>query len=234
MEVTMSDKSQVAELTAEDQLDQTKLDQTKLDRVYDVLVAMLGVQDSWREDFVMRMSTGTNEYRIQGKLGFGGKYWADGKVTCYSEDETSELTALIDATNIAIKDILALSHTKPVFHPFLAVTDVPAVNSRVWTKHGLGIVVNGLHVLHSNGVQCEISPEDMWVEKPVRYVVKASWPGCRFSVGDVLETYPGIKGDYAHGDGMPPINSVQKLIDETIGRAWVVDPHLYPEILQRQ
>lgn len=42
------------------------------------------------------------EYRFQGKLGFGGKVWANrGEVyvTCYSEDETRERAAMIAAAN---------------------------------------------------------------------------------------------------------------------------------------
>ncbi len=39
------------------------------------------------------------EFRFQGRLGFGGKFWLDdrlvGRVTCYREDETPENLAMI-------------------------------------------------------------------------------------------------------------------------------------------
>ncbi|KKN19810.1 hypothetical protein LCGC14_0941940 [marine sediment metagenome] len=46
----------------------------------------------------------SREFRFQGSLGFGGKFWRNGRfyVTCYSEDETPERMATIERTNDAL------------------------------------------------------------------------------------------------------------------------------------
>ena len=74
--------------------------------VWDVLMELAGATEYRRADFVHHAGThkpGELEYRFKGALGFGGKVWStyDGlwRVTCYSEDETSERLAMIDATN---------------------------------------------------------------------------------------------------------------------------------------
>jgi hypothetical protein len=44
------------------------------------------------------------EYRFQGSLGFGGKFWAqDWRVTCYPEDETPERWAAIQRANMRLQ-----------------------------------------------------------------------------------------------------------------------------------
>lgn len=53
---------------------------------------------------------GCVEYRFQGKLGFGGKVWANmGRVyvTCYPEDSTREREGMIAAANARL-DAMAL------------------------------------------------------------------------------------------------------------------------------
>lgn len=73
-------------------------------KVYDILVACAGAHEAWRSDFVWhhsRSDTICEEYRIGGKLGFGGKYLS-GKniVECYREDrQREECEAAIDKTN---------------------------------------------------------------------------------------------------------------------------------------
>ena len=47
----------------------------------------------------------SREFRFQGGLGFGGKFWRNNGrfyVTCYREDETPERLAMIKATNDAL------------------------------------------------------------------------------------------------------------------------------------
>ena len=45
------------------------------------------------------------EYRFQGKLGFGGKYYRDdNRVSFYSEDETPEKILIKETTNIHLRD----------------------------------------------------------------------------------------------------------------------------------
>ena len=83
--------------------------------VYDILVERCGApgsSDSWvREDFMHhQISGGTDEYRFQGQLGFGGKFWnCDGRwyVSCYPEDIIDERQRMIDAANEALAALRA-------------------------------------------------------------------------------------------------------------------------------
>jgi hypothetical protein len=78
------------------------------DAVFDVLVEHAGASDGWRDDFVERQVAGsTDEYRFQGLLGFGGKFWnCNGRwyVSAYPEDvkRRPEMRQAIDATNEAL------------------------------------------------------------------------------------------------------------------------------------
>jgi hypothetical protein len=46
------------------------------------------------------------EWRFQGKLGFGGKYWRErNEISCYKEDETPERLKIIEETNAKLKEI---------------------------------------------------------------------------------------------------------------------------------
>lgn len=58
--------------------------------IYDILIADAGAEESGRQAFVLSTKEGITEYRFQGKLGFGGKFWiAHGRwyVNAYPEDE---------------------------------------------------------------------------------------------------------------------------------------------------
>jgi hypothetical protein len=73
-------------------------------QVWSVLVAQGATEDSerWRVDFIRTQVYGCVEYRFQGNLGFGGKFWNSGGkwyVTCYPEDATPERRSLISAVN---------------------------------------------------------------------------------------------------------------------------------------
>ena len=68
--------------------------------IFDVLVTCAGAHESMRENFVHSIQDGTREYRFQGDLGFGGKYWPEtNTVSCYSEDMTDRRRAIITDTN---------------------------------------------------------------------------------------------------------------------------------------
>jgi hypothetical protein len=72
--------------------------------VYSILVEECGAPDGQRVDFVYHATTQDGEHgaglewRFQGSLGFGGKYYHHAGrqwVDCYTEDETPERLASI-------------------------------------------------------------------------------------------------------------------------------------------
>lgn len=69
--------------------------------IWNVLAKHCGASERGREDFVATaIQGGITEYRFIGGLGFGGKFWGHRlKVTCYKEDETSEILAAIEKAN---------------------------------------------------------------------------------------------------------------------------------------
>ena len=73
------------------------------ENVFDVLHDLGGAPERLRENFVtvhLGQPYLLDEYRFQGELGFGGKYWhKTNRVSCYSEDETPGRLALIDRLN---------------------------------------------------------------------------------------------------------------------------------------
>lgn len=84
--------------------------------LFDTLVAHAGATERWRDDFVFHQVNDDEvciEYRFQGALGFGGKFWrypsSNGQgwyVNAYHEDESRPgVREAIDATNIALKAI---------------------------------------------------------------------------------------------------------------------------------
>lgn len=73
-------------------------------RAYDVLVEECQAPEYGRNDFVRHymINPRATEWRFQGALGFGGKFWRSGGkayVTCYVEDRTPERKAMIDRAN---------------------------------------------------------------------------------------------------------------------------------------
>lgn len=74
-------------------------------QVYNVLVQECGAPDSPDaiNTFVQVAGNSENspmEYRFQGALGFGGKFYSpEMRVTCYREDETPERLAMIERAN---------------------------------------------------------------------------------------------------------------------------------------
>jgi hypothetical protein len=73
--------------------------------VYNILITVCGaptddtenfVRSHYRPDYAPTMS----EWRFQGKLGFGGKYWSESNsVSCYKEDESVEILSIIEEVN---------------------------------------------------------------------------------------------------------------------------------------
>ena len=77
-------------------------------KVYDILVKECGASEAERFSFVTEFTSEvpTNEWRFCGNLGFGGKFWIRGYVTCYQEDKTPERLAMIEKANEQLKVIL--------------------------------------------------------------------------------------------------------------------------------
>lgn len=75
--------------------------------VYDALVTIAGANEIRRDAFVSHYvsDSPSGEWRIQGKLGFGGKFrYPSLKVDCYPEDQTPETGAIIQKTNEALAE----------------------------------------------------------------------------------------------------------------------------------
>lgn len=77
--------------------------------IYDILVMHCGASDGRghaRENFVRSAVEGTwTEHRFCGSLGSGGKIWNEDVpyVTCYQEDKTPVVEAMIEEANAALK-----------------------------------------------------------------------------------------------------------------------------------
>jgi hypothetical protein len=73
--------------------------------VFDVLVEIAGASEGDRAQFVYdhTRERPSHEWRFQGKLGFGGKYWRErNTVSCHAEDETKDRLETILKTNKAL------------------------------------------------------------------------------------------------------------------------------------
>lgn len=77
-------------------------------KIYDIL-ENIGASSNMREAFVLSQThDDINEWRFQGLLGFGGKFWNEWsyieekykwRVSCYTEDENPKRLKLIEETN---------------------------------------------------------------------------------------------------------------------------------------
>ncbi len=73
-------------------------------RVWSILVVFAGARLSQTDMFMHHaVVNGVTEYRFIGKLGFGGKYYSDNRVSCYPEDRTPERDEIIRITNEKLK-----------------------------------------------------------------------------------------------------------------------------------
>ncbi len=78
-------------------------------KVYDLLVSIGGAPERDRDGFILcHIDTEhpCREYRFQGVLGFGGKYWKlDNRVNCYPEDESPTRREIMDRLNAALEQL---------------------------------------------------------------------------------------------------------------------------------
>ena len=83
-------------------------------QIYDILIEFAGVVVDYlapRDSFVrwfVEDSRYSKEFRFQGSLGFGGKFWRNNDrlyVNCYSEDETPERMRVIERVNDALSSL---------------------------------------------------------------------------------------------------------------------------------
>lgn len=86
-------------------------DEKFYDEAYSILVEIGGAPENMREAFLHSFVHdpyfdfgGCSEWRFQGKLGYGGKFWrrthpTHHDVTCYREDETPEIVGIIQEIN---------------------------------------------------------------------------------------------------------------------------------------
>jgi hypothetical protein len=115
-------------------------------RVYDILVEICGARESLRGNFVDRHEpfvdpssnfASTSEFRFQGKLGFGGKFWVSPVralrnlcpwfVSCYSEDETPEREAMVRLANERLLELwqaVTKEHLAHLQHAVHGASDV--------------------------------------------------------------------------------------------------------------
>ena len=85
----------------------------KANQIYDILIEFAGPDNylTPRDSFVrwfVEDSRYSKEFRFQGSLGFGGKFWRNNDrlyVNCYSEDETPERMRVIERVNDALSSL---------------------------------------------------------------------------------------------------------------------------------
>jgi hypothetical protein len=77
--------------------------------VYDILRDECSASESGRENFVFAQTLGPcEEYRFQGNLGFGGKFYRNHNgwyVMCYPEDMTYERRMMIQRADERLKQL---------------------------------------------------------------------------------------------------------------------------------
>lgn len=110
----------------------TALTREQANAVYDVLVEHAGASEADRADFALYVSCGVTEYRFQGGLGFGGKFWTSGGrwyVTCYREDLTADRQRAIDVTNAALAGLRAAGEGQAIVTDYRDDAAVDACNT---------------------------------------------------------------------------------------------------------
>lgn len=86
------------------------MDEATAHKVWDVLVETAGAHERGRDEFVYHQTRKhpPTEYRFQGLLGFGGKFWSERarwRVTAYPEDMTPERKTIIEQANAALAEL---------------------------------------------------------------------------------------------------------------------------------
>ena len=80
----------------------------KYNHVYSILVSVCGANESDRGPFFSEMlgSDPSREWRFQGHLGFGGKYWPlQNRVSSYPEDYTREREVIMQEANELLENL---------------------------------------------------------------------------------------------------------------------------------
>lgn len=85
------------------------LDRNQANKVYELLVSVGGASERDRESFIYHhceSEYGCGEWRFQGKLGFGGKYYSRNNRVCfYTEDTTPERDQIRSQLNELLSEI---------------------------------------------------------------------------------------------------------------------------------
>lgn len=89
--------------------------------VYDLLVEVAEAPKVYASHFIQHFSgkQPPNEWRFQGSLGFGGKFYRDQRkwcVGCYREDTTPERQEIIDLLNTRLAELRTQYEEDPWTH----------------------------------------------------------------------------------------------------------------------
>jgi hypothetical protein len=75
-------------------------------KIFDILRDECGAREFQRQEFVQTATgDGITEFRFQGLLGFGGKVWANMRVSCYTEDASPTRQRMIDRANELLAEV---------------------------------------------------------------------------------------------------------------------------------
>lgn len=81
----------------------------KANQIYSLLVEIGGASERMRGSFIYHHcenEDGCGEWRFQGKLGFGGKYYSGRNVVdCYTEDRDDKTTKIIEELNEKLSNL---------------------------------------------------------------------------------------------------------------------------------
>lgn len=92
------------------------MEDTVVDDIFSVLVKELGANPSDLDQFRQFMNSDGREFRFQGCLGFGGKFWRNRLgawyVNCHLEDLTEDKVKKIDLANKTLKGLYQKSFPK--------------------------------------------------------------------------------------------------------------------------
>jgi hypothetical protein len=85
--------------------------------IWDLLIREAGASEHQRLEFLQLATSGLTEFRFQGTLGFGGKFYGTRdkwRIACYREDETPERLAVIKVVNgeLEIMRLFRIVNTK--------------------------------------------------------------------------------------------------------------------------
>lgn len=89
--------------------DTSHLTEPQAQEIWGILCHHAGANPDQEEQFLYCVTNPESpclEFRFQGHLGFGGKYWLEtNAVTCYPEDVTAETTRILEETNAALQGL---------------------------------------------------------------------------------------------------------------------------------